>query len=249
MNEITTVCKTFVYKRYSLPEKFYNEIESLRMLSELTPNKVPNVISTTNNLCVMETVVGLNGNAVSDKNFVSTETIKIVLDIYKSYKPKCSTDNNSWKQKLIQIKEDLKNNEQTLRKFGSTKITKKLLSDLEILINYNNYKTITYVHGDLHLGNIILNDSGVCLIDFEHSMEAPIELELQNSIFWNDEMSLDVEICRSLIVKARIEYSAELEILLMSFYISKQLLLALKEQDFLKLNLLINKGLSVLNIE
>ncbi|EFK96961.1 protein containing Aminoglycoside phosphotransferase domain [sediment metagenome] len=54
---------------------------------------------------------------------------------------------------------------------------------------------IIFLHGDLHLGNILYDTrlKEFWLIDFEHSKFGPVEYEFANSKFWNDEKSLDIE--------------------------------------------------------
>lgn len=49
------------------------------------------------------------------------------------------------------------------------------------------------VHGDLQKQNIIIADGELCLIDFEHFMFAPKELELCNSLFFSDGNCLNIE--------------------------------------------------------
>lgn len=49
------------------------------------------------------------------------------------------------------------------------------------------------VHGDLQKQNIFVQDGELVLIDFEHFCFAPIELELVNSLFFNDKNCLAVE--------------------------------------------------------
>lgn len=49
------------------------------------------------------------------------------------------------------------------------------------------------IHGDLQKQNIIIADGKLTLIDFEHFMFAPRELEFCNSLFFNDGNCLDIK--------------------------------------------------------
>ncbi len=69
-------------------------------------------------------------------------------------------------------------------------------SDLKILLNIEEEikgLSIYPVHGDLQKQNIIISRGKLGLIDFEHFMFAPKELELVNSMFYDDGNCLDVQ--------------------------------------------------------
>lgn len=49
------------------------------------------------------------------------------------------------------------------------------------------------IHGDLQKQNILINEGNLGLIDFEHFILAPRELELCNSLFFNDGNCLNIK--------------------------------------------------------
>lgn len=87
------------------------------------------------------------------------------------------------------------------------------------------------VHGDLQKQNIIIADGQLGLIDFEHFIWAPQELELCNSLFFNDGNCLQVD----LILKelpVRIVNRKRLWAML-QFYALKQIALGMNESTAL----------------
>lgn len=70
------------------------------------------------------------------------------------------------------------------------------LGDIQKLIKN---KKLFPVHGDLHKQNIIIKDGNLSLIDFEHFIFSPKELEVCNSLFFNDGNCLDIlGICQNI---------------------------------------------------
>ncbi len=55
-----------------------------------------------------------------------------------------------------------------------------------------SHRPLFPVHGDLQKQNILLVDGQLALIDFEHFVFAPLELELVNSLFFSDGNCLDL---------------------------------------------------------
>ena len=70
---------------------------------------------------------------------------------------------------------------------------KKILFNLDAIREAIKNASLYPVHGDLQKQNIVINKKGLVLIDFEHFCFAPLELELVNSIYFNDANCLDVE--------------------------------------------------------
>jgi len=87
-------------------------------------------------------------------------------------------------------------------KFSITEEIKKLQKDfqddLEIILKLRKIlqeiqnRELFPVHGDLQKQNIIIGNSNLGLIDFEHFILAPKELEVCNSLFFNDGNCLDI---------------------------------------------------------
>ena len=81
----------------------------------------------------------------------------IVLDIYNKNLENC-IEKNIFKKEEINYLENLK----------------------KIIINSFDDVKMGYIHGDIHFNNIIVNDSGIKLIDFECYKKAPIDLEFDS---------------------------------------------------------------------
>lgn len=78
------------------------------------------------------------------------------------------------------------------------------------------------VHGDLQKQNIFLEKGKLILIDFEHFIFAPLELELANSLFFNDSNCLDAESIIPILVKRKV-ISIKLLAEMLTFYSIKEL--------------------------
>jgi hypothetical protein len=247
MNEITTVCNTFVYKRYGLIEKSCNEVQALSMLSQIIPENVPRVLGSWENLCVFESVKGQNGSECGDNKLITEAVTDIIIGIYKGYEPLSESSPSSWNNSTKKLINEFELESNVLERMGYKNLKKSITDRLAVIVNEaSDSKKLTLVHRDLHLGNVILKDNTCVLLDFEHAMEAPIELEFQNSLFWNDDMSLDVVLAKSILRSKGIYYSDELEKLLMAYYIADQFVIALKEQNFAKADLIGKKTLKLL---
>jgi hypothetical protein len=71
-------------------------------------------------------------------------------------------------------------------------------------------------------------------------MEGPIELELQNSLLWNDAWSLPVDLIRKeLTANHSVPYSLQMEKQLLAVYVLDQINLALSQDDIEKVKKLI----------
>lgn len=66
------------------------------------------------------------------------------------------------------------------------------LLKLKIIKQQVKEQALVPIHGDLQKQNIIINEGKLGLIDFEHFVFAPKELEICNSLFYNDGNCLNV---------------------------------------------------------
>ncbi len=82
------------------------------------------------------------------------------------------------------------------------------------------------VHGDLQKQNIIIREGKIGLIDFEHFLFAPKELEIVNSLYFNDGNCLDITAISKILPQGF--FDQKILKLMMEFYAIKQL--SLKNQ-------------------
>lgn len=85
------------------------------------------------------------------------------------------------------------------------------------------------VHGDLQKQNIVIMDDSLGLIDFEHFMFAPKELELCNSLFFSDGNCLDIPGIIKLL--PRKFFDQDLLRLMLRFYTFRQISLGLDQAE------------------
>jgi len=107
--------------------------------------------------------------------------------------------------------------------------------------------SLTLVHGDLNLANIILQGQVLRLIDFEHAVEGPLELEFAPMLFWADSVSLPPKMLFQALSKLGCKCSRPLIRDCLILYFVNQLRLALDSHDQAKTKLLITKQQTCLN--
>lgn len=136
-------------------------------------------------------------------------------------------------------------NEQFLVRQGdSLNISLKQLGGLKKIVRQSREikSGMTLVHGDLGLSNVLLNGIKLQLIDFEHTVEGPIELELAVANFWSDENSLPVEVVVTALEKLGQPINKERLAEMTSVYLVNQLRLADEVGDGVKSEELIIRG-------
>ncbi len=90
---------------------------------------------------------------------------------------------------------------------------------------------LTLIHGDLNLANIIQSEDQLMLIDFEHVVEAPIELELAPAAFWKDQVALPLAPFRKALQSVGLSLSSEHLKQSLALYFVNQLRLAKQSND------------------
>lgn len=185
-----------------------------------------------------------------EKGLVTTDQIStfvagVMAKIYWKYQRR---DNNvrlfpflSWEKRIeYLIAGTEKSRTAIVRSFGSEQ-WKYLLASLRRMSEDKSIsRHLTLLHRDIHLENILVSMASgyprMMLIDMEHCMEGPVELELQNALFWHDDKSVDVAaICGRLTGEFRVPYRSDIEKQMVSVYLADQLLLAIAQQDDEKL--------------
>ena len=250
-NKVFQVNNKYIYKEFFSKAQLSYETTGCLIFNMLSSYGVPMLLDKGDDYLVMEFVrsdscFNLHREGRVSREEVGQKVTMFMAEVYWNYRffnrEKIKLfPHMSWEDRLYRILSHAKKNFIELSNILTSeqmKLVRQTQSDLEILIV--PIKSLTFLHRDLHLDNVLVRDHGVgrdrnYFIDFEHCMEGPIEFELQNSIFWNDAWSLPVDsIRRSLQYDHDISYSLELEQRLLGLYYIDQLNLALDKHDVLK---------------
>lgn len=239
MNKITLVADKLIYKRYELVEKCAREFEAWKQFSELIPQNTPALLLKTDDLCVYEFVE--SDTKLVSKQRASEFAGQVISNVFYNYKPVTYKKGQMWE---LAVNQTIENFSQQKTKLEAINLGEFYFATIKQLhkIKTTKFPNISFLHRDIHRGNILCENTQPYLIDHEHAMEGPIELELQNSIVWNDRMSLNVKLVKKILNDNNIAYSDSNETLLKSYYLADQVILALKENRPAKVKKLASKG-------
>jgi len=238
-----------IKKCFESQDVMQRELTGLKMFNMLLPEFTPALIEVGTTYFLEEyatsygvSVEGTNIVAAS-KTYVEDCLAKELALVYQRAYNRAPELYKMWTASLYKIEKDFRLSCYFLSEIGGNRIYAKVCKDLQQLRNeVCKPQNITFLHRDLHTGNVVINDYGIKLIDFEHAMAGPFELEFQNAIFWKDSKSLDYrKIICSVVQKTGLSYNFELEKLLGSFYTADQLTQASKLNDLKKISLLLSK--------
>lgn len=257
-NEVYAVDNKYIVKKYFSQKQLQQETSGYLLFNALTSFGVPMVLDKGNDYLVLEFV-----NADSCfKLFHTIRTLTMqqaaqkaalfIAEVYWNYrfiaKDKIKLFRGiSWEERSVEILTKSLNNLSVIKGLLTSdqlKLVKDAQTEMKTLEVTG--KSLSLLHRDLHLDNILVKKdvfgrNGNYVIDFEHCMEGPIELEMQNSIFWNDDWSISSDMIREeLIRKHDIPYSLEQEGRLLCVYFLDQLNIALEKRDTGKVQLLVN---------
>lgn len=257
-NEVYAVDKRYIIKKYFSQKLLMQETAGYLLFNSLTTFGVPMVLDKGNNYLVLEYID-------ADSSFTLFHTTKtltmqqaaqkaalFIAEVYWNYrfiaKDKIKLFRGiSWEERSVEILTKSLNNLSVIKGLLTSdqlKLVKDAQTEMKTLEVTG--KSLSLLHRDLHLDNILVKKdvfgrNGNYVIDFEHCMEGPIELEMQNSIFWNDDWSISSDMIREeLIRKHDIPYSLEQEGRLLCVYFLDQLNIALEKRDTGKVQLLVN---------
>jgi len=239
-NNVYTVNNRFVYKEFALPELCLTEATALRLMGP-TATSTPTVIGNGNQTLTTNYVDGakeayemlLRGDISSQQ--VNALVSRFMLEQYQLLLKGSITEASalSWKTRLREIVLWWNIVGKTWCAHFPNQLD-VLSQGLDVIVGLlPRLESTALVHRDLHMSNLLLTDTrgylDLTVIDCEHALIGPIELEFLNSRFWNDNKSLDVDaIIRILRTEYMVPFDVELEAHLMPFYIADQLLMAYK---------------------
>jgi serine/threonine protein kinase len=253
-NIVYQIDDKYLYKKFIFPSQLKREVSGMYFFNMLANQDVPLIIDQGEDYFVSEYISGsvsaynaLNNGYINTTQ-VDVKVASIVARSFWSYKffDKAKMQLYpylKWEDKINDIYQKFTRNKSI---FSNLEVFNKVCSDIKKIMSRDYSKQLTITHRDIHLDNILVEKSGgvgrTHLIDFEHCMEAPIEFEFQNSVFWRDEKSLNVDsIAHILRSSYRVPYPNEIENELTSLYFADQVNLAIDMNYPGKIDLLINK--------
>ena len=137
----------------------------------------------------------------------------------------------SWTHRLRLLGQRVLEYKPLLENYVGARVVAALIEGVKNALLATTAAPLTFLHRDIHLDNVLVSLSQgyprMMLIDVEHCQEGPLELEVQNALFWDDEKSLEVAALRRLLRDTFcIPYSLDREKELMAVYVVDQLCLA-----------------------
>ena len=234
------ICKTISDKN-----SLNKEIVGTLLFGFIDAESVPQLVEWGGGYCVTgniksaKTCYELLGSGIDTKE-VNSFVAEFIAKIFEKYNLGINIPTfMKWEYFVENTLSEFSFNMNVLTPYIGDQRYKNILNNL-VKIKATKMKNMTIIHGDLHLDNILISGEGVTkkifVIDFEHCVEAPLEMEFQNSLFWNDSKSLNVEdVVQKLKSKFGIMYSKKVEAMLANMYIANQLNKAVKNGDIEKL--------------
>ena len=257
-NSAFQVNERYLLKQFLNSTQLKKEVAGIYLFSLLAEVDVPMLISQGESYFVSEFITGsvpasrlLETKAISMEQ-VSSVVAKFVAKTYWKYRVADREKlklfpSMSWEERLVGIIKGFKEYKPVILRFVSERQYNYMLKRIVSIDKDRSFtKNLTLTHRDLHTDNILVSlNVGVpnfYVIDFEHCMEGPVELEFQNSLLWNDSKSLDIKgVIRNLSLLYNVPYSEQAEKTLSIVYLIEQINLALAKQDEMKVKLLFEK--------
>lgn len=255
-NTIFSIDNKYLMKQFDIEHKQTREHWGLQIFSSLCPN-TPMMLGNSGSIIMSEFFAGY----VPSSELVTQDNIKpsqienmvayFVSKTYWSYR--FSTENRlvnfpelKWEYRIKKVYENFSKLSYEFKNIIGETTYKQVLKKVKQIKNTDIPRNkLSMLHRDLHLGNVLCklpHADDFKIIDFEHCMEGPIELEFQNSLLWNDHMSLNIDNMRNILEHAyRISYDKDLEHDLKFVYFADQINLAIEEKQFTKVNQLVGK--------
>lgn len=216
-----------VEKKYTNPQRFHNELNSYLAVQK-TNVHVPKLHSyNIDDQSIYIEKINLQSleqiwNSLDEKSNEKAHS-QIATNLFNLYKVKPSAKNTSWSKFLDSLKNsiDKKLKKYTeYRKDNFAKMVKYCLNEAEQIKNSDHI-----LHRDLTQGNIFIGDNGAYFIDFEHSINGPIEFEFANEGFWKgvlapkDDKYISAKFVKEYLVSQyQIKYRFELDTLMAIIY-------------------------------
>lgn len=165
-----------------------------------------------------------------------------LIQHYSYHKEDGNKEYQQWYYYLQSIHNKYRHNKELILSQLTKQERESLISNLNEMqeIDWGCYPKIP-LHRDLHWGNIMIEKGKMKIIDFEHFCIAPIEFEFCNSIFWNDDMSINFSKIYKALKQKKVNINKEVAYKLTSIYFIEQFYQAFNNNDQEKIFLIIKK--------
>lgn len=254
INDVCVVNGTYVHKTYALPEHAWHESAALRALGSIS-SAPPIVIGNTNQTVTMNYIggaveaFGLLGEKSIHSSQLNVIVARYIFDVYRA----CISDQYvgehvqslSCEVRFAKLTLWLSVNSQSL----AMRFPEEIQTLREGFLGAESViceRPHVFVHRDLHTSNVLLKSTDsyfdLSVIDCEHALIGPLELEFLNSRFWHDQKSLDVEGIVSILKESyNVPFDKEREQALMPYYVVDQLYNAFLLGDEEKMGTIMNQ--------
>ena len=202
-----------VVKILTSEERAQKEISGAKAFAKFT--LVPEVVKLDRKTILIGLVKGIPADKVK-RDFLNALVVELVRCIFKNSKTSLSEFPNIYSE--INILREI---------FENNKVFLQALLEIEKSISGSS---LFPVHGDLQKQNVFIQKGKMVLIDFEHFVFAPLELEIVNSLFFKDYNCMDVDFIISKLVEDKIFSPVVLKNMLI-FYALRQMAEGRKKKD------------------
>ncbi len=255
-NAVYGLDQKYIYKEFFSTSQMHHETAGSIIFNLLSSFGVPLVLDKGNTYVLFEYIPShscfnlYHTAGMISQEQIAQKTAAFIAEIYWNYryfkKDKIKLfPYMSWEERFSDIHVRARSIQGQMRELMSREdflLYRDAVSSLDS-IKQQNYQ-LSFLHRDIHLDNILIREGAVgrdstYVIDFEHCMEGPVELELQNAIFWKDKWSVPVGLIRDLLVRKHdVPYSNRTEQDMLSVYYLDQLVIATNKKDIPKVRLL-----------
>ncbi|MCO6432802.1 phosphotransferase [Nitrosomonas nitrosa] len=257
-NRVVAIDQRYIYKQYFSQKQLRQETAGYLLFNSLTSFGVPMVLDKGNDYLILEFIDAKacfalhHRQRILSKNQIAQKAALFIAEVYWNYR---FFDKNrtrlfigvAWDERTADIlAKSIRYADQVAKIIQADKLPLIRAAQEVVAAVDTDERSLTLLHRDLHLDNILVKNDCVgrnsnYVIDFEHCMEGPIELEMQNSIFWNDDWSIPIEAVRDELTKKHdVPYSLSRERDMLSVYFLDQLNLAMEKNDEEKAQVLVN---------
>lgn len=235
VHNVIDVMDKFILKFYTSAELARREELGINTFYFNSPGSAPKIVFRLGRLTIFDK---LKSNDQINKPLICDQLSDIITKLNKTQ----LSGNTEWINYLQANKSQFQSNIRVLRqKLGSDR-TGKITQIVDYInrVDWDNFPSQP-LHRDLHIGNLIITDSGVKIIDFEHFQFGPLEYEFCNSLLFADGFSLDFDLIVQKLAQNGVFINSNLTKLLTIVYFVEQFILSCKSQDEAKQNLLMAK--------
>lgn len=236
-HKVIALFNKFILKYYSSLESLERDISGIKSWQRYAPDLVPKVYFRLGRLVVFEFIKAENGS-----DFLTIDIIKVFKYFFGDTTGREQI--NTW-VKYLKGLEDFYRNSTVFTDYLPKDIATKTELNLNWLIKVDwAVHKLFPLHRDLCWSNALATSTkSFRVIDFEHSLIGPIEYEFANSVFWKDEMSLDIGHVLEIGQKEGLHINMILINRLVIAYFIDQIRIAITNNDLDKVQLLVNKYL------